>query len=48
MGVARHQHVLILVALLNQLVEENLHGVHNLLQLMTGEEFEVYENLVVA
>ena len=46
--VARHEHVLILLALLQQLVKQNLHAVDHLAQLMACEELQVNEHLVVA
>ena len=48
MCVARHEHVLVLVALLDELVEEYLHVLGNVLYLVAGEEFQVDEHLVVA
>ena len=48
MGIARHQHVAILVALLHQLVEEAVGKLHHVHQLVAGEELEVYQHLVVA
>ena len=48
MGVARHQHLLILLALLDEFVEKHLHALCHLHQLMTGEKFQVYKHLVVA
>ena len=47
MGIARHQHILILIALLDEFVEKDLHLIGDFLQLMTGEEFEVDEHLVI-
>ena len=47
-GIAWHEHILILVALLDQLVEEDLYAVGNFLQLMTGEELQVNQHLIVA
>ena len=48
MGVAGHQDVLVLVALLDEFVEEDLHLVGNLLEFMAGKEFEVYKYLIIA
>ena len=47
MRIAGHQHVFILVALLYQLVKENLDGIHHFLEFMTGEQFQVDKHLVV-
>ena len=46
--IARHQHVFILVALLDEFVEEDFHLVGDILEFVTGKEFEVYEHLIVA
>lgn len=46
-GISRHEHILILVALLYKLVEEYLHMLGNVLQLMACEELQVNEHLVV-
>ena len=48
MGVARHEDVLILLALGDEFVEKALHLVGYILELMASEEFEVNEHLVVA
>ena len=47
-GVTRHQHLLILFALLLQPVEDPLHGVGHLPQFVAQEQFEVHEDLIVA
>ena len=48
MGVAWHEHVFQLVALGNELVEEHLHQLGNVAQLVASEQFQVDEHLVVA
>ena len=48
MGVAGHENVLVLLALAYQLVEERLHGNDDVAQAPAGEQFQVYEHLVVA
>ena len=48
MGVAGHEDVFILLALGDKFVEETLYLVGDVLELMTGEEFEIYQHLVVA
>ena len=48
MGVAWHKDILILIALLNQFVEEALHLLRNLHQLMAGKEFQINKHLIVA
>ena len=48
MCVARHQHVLVLFALLYEFIEENLHGIDDFLQFVACEELQVYQHLVVA
>ena len=48
MGVAWHEDILILIALLNQFVEEALHLLRNLHQLMAGKEFQINKHLIVA
>ena len=48
MGIAWHQHILVLIALLDEFVEEDLHLVGNILEFVTGKELEVYKHLVVA
>lgn len=48
MGVARHEHVLELLALLQQLVEKHLYAFGHLSQLVTREEFQVDQHLVIA
>ena len=47
MGIAWHEYILILIALLDQFVEEDLHAVGNLLQFMTCEEFQIHQYLIV-
>ena len=48
MGVSWHEHVLVLVALLYELVEENLHLLGDILQLVACEQLQIDEHLVVA
>jgi len=48
MGVSGHEHVLVLVALLDEFVKETLYLIGHLHELMTCEEFQVYEHLVIA
>ena len=48
MRVARHQHVLILLALLDEFVEQHLHAVGNLHQFVACKEFQVHQYLVIA
>ena len=47
MGISWHQHVLVLIALLDELIEENLHLVGYLFQFVTGEELQIYQHLIV-
>ena len=48
MGIARHQHLAIVVALLYQFVEEHLYGLGHLGQFLTGEQLQVDKHLIVA
>ena len=48
MSVARHKHVLVLVALFYEFVKETLHLVDNLHQFMAREKLQVDEHLIVA
>ena len=48
MGIARHENILVTVALPQQLVEEYLHGISYILKAVTGEKLEVDKHLVVA
>ena len=48
MRIAGHQHVLVLLALLDELVEEYLHAVSHLHEFVAGEEFQIDQHLVVA
>ena len=47
-GVARHEHTFVALALLNQCLEELLHSLGDGLNLGPGEELQVNEDLVVA
>ena len=44
MGVARHEHILVLIALGDKLVEEILHGLSHLSNLRTRKKLQVYRN----
>ena len=48
MGIARHEHLLVLLRLLYQFVEERLHLVGDVHQLVAREELQVDQHLVVA
>ena len=48
MRIARHQHVFILLALLDKFVEQHLHAVSHLHQFVAGKQFEVNQYLIVA
>ena len=48
MGVAGHEHVAILIALGDELVEEALYFCGDVDEFVAGEELEVYEHLIVA
>ena len=48
MGIARHEHVLILFTLLDELIEEYFHTFSHLHQFMAGKEFQVHQHLVIA
>ena len=47
MRVSRHENILVLLALANQLVEELLHGNDDVAQTPACEKFQVYEHLVI-
>ena len=47
-GIARHEHVLILLALLLQFCEEVVDGLGHEFQLMAGKQLQVHQHLVVA
>ena len=47
MGVARHQHVLVSLRLRDELVEQVLHQSCNLLDLVTDEQLQIYQHLVI-
>ena len=47
MGVTRHEHIFVLVALLDKFVEKDFYFVGDFLQFMTGKELEVDEYLIV-
>ena len=48
MGIARHQHIFVLIALLDEFVEEDFYFIGDILEFVTGKELEVYEHLIVA
>ncbi len=48
MGVARHQHILVAFALVDEGIEERGHRTGDILDALAGKQFEVYEHLVVA
>ena len=48
MGVSRHEHALVALALGQQLIEKGLHAVGDVHQLMPREQLKVYQHLVVA
>ena len=48
MRIARHQHVLVLLALLDELIEEHLDAIGNLFQFVACKQLQVYQYLVVA
>ena len=48
MSVTRHQYILVLVALLDKFIEENLDGIYYLLEFVAGKELQIHEYLVVA
>ena len=48
MRIARHEHVLVLVALLYEFIEQHLHGIGYLHQLVTRKQLQVHQHLVIA
>ena len=48
MGVSRHEHVLVPLALRDECVEKLFHGLAYALQLVACEQFQVHKHLVVA